>query len=178
MALSWATIQVLAGVPSVPEGETKKKPSIAFIERPFLPPFPTSLPLWVCKQSLTSSCTHLTPQSIGQGAFCSGGNKQGLTLQRNRTPQWSLPPSRLFWAVSPILCPLTHLSHAPSFAFFFYLLECSGRSLGIFTLLLLLSTVLTDTASAHRTELYANKGINLINVRCVLRERKSSPSLV
>lgn len=89
-------------------------------------------------------------QSIGQGTFCCGGNKLGLTLQRNCTPQWSSPPSRLFWAVSPPSCVSSHTSLMPPFSFF--LSAVDRACLGIFTLLLLLSTVLIERAGAHRQE--------------------------
>lgn len=61
MAVSWATIQVLAAVPSVPEGETKKPPVSPSLRSLFFLLFPVLSLFLVCKQSLTSSCTHLTP---------------------------------------------------------------------------------------------------------------------
>lgn len=155
MALSWATIQVLAAVPSLPKGDKKNLPYRLHWEA-FPSCFPRFSPSLVCKQSLASSCTHLTPQSIGQGSFCSGGNKQGFHVtEKSNTivvlTSFPLFLSRVPHSVSPhtpLSCPLLWL--------FFY--ECRGQSLGIFTLLLLLSTLVTETTRAHRKESYADKG--------------------
>lgn len=81
-------------------------------------------PFLVHKQSLKSSCTHLTPVHRTRHNL-PWGNKQGLVLQRNFTPQWSLPPSRLFLShLPPTPCAL-HTSLMPSslLCFFLYLPE-------------------------------------------------------
>lgn len=96
-------------------------------------------PFLVHKQSLKSSCTHLTPVHRTRHNL-PWGNKQGLVLQRNFTPQWSLPPSRLFLShlpPHPVFC--TPLS-CPLLCFVFFNI-C--QSLGLFALLLLKSTVLS-----------------------------------
>lgn len=155
MALSWATIQVLAVVPSVPEGETKNLQYRLYWEA-----FPSSFshfsPSLVCKQSLTSSCTHLTPNQSVKAHSAVGATSRGSRYREIvhhnglcLLPAFSEPGP-------PPSCVSSHTSLMPPllpFSFF----ECSGQSLGIFTLLLLLSTVLPERAGAHRKELYANK---------------------
>lgn len=77
-------------------------------------------PFLVHKQSLNSSCTHLTPVHRTRHNL-PWGNKQGLVLQRNFTPQWSLLSSRLFLShLPPTPCP-PHTSLMPSslLCFFF-----------------------------------------------------------
>jgi len=86
---------------------------MAFIEKPFLPPFFPLLSLFGLQTELKQQLHTPDAQSIGQGTFCCGGNKQGLTLQGNRTPQWSSPPSRLFWALSPLIHVPSHTSLMP-----------------------------------------------------------------
>lgn len=164
MALSWAMIQVLAAVPSVPEGETKKPPvspplrSFSFLLFQLLSPFGVQTEL---KQQLHTP----DAQSIGQGTFCCGGNKPGLTLQRNRTPQWFSPPSRFFWAVfPPILCLLTHLSHAPSFAFFPFWVQQTGPGNIYFALVVVNKFWLKQQEHTWKSCVQLRRGITLINV--------------
>lgn len=57
--------------------ERQKTSSISFNEKPFRPPFPTSLPSLVCKQSLTSSCTHLTPNTSDEAHSAMGATSRG-----------------------------------------------------------------------------------------------------
>lgn len=89
-----------------------------------IPLFSHFSPSLVCKQSLTSSCTHLTPNPSERALSGARGQRSGglrstqLTLQGNCTPQWfvTFPP----FFLSPVLCLLTHLSHAPSVDFFVF----------------------------------------------------------
>lgn len=136
MALSWATVQVLAAVPWVPGRETKKPLQYCLHWEVFHFSFSLLSPFLVHKQSLKSSCTHLTPVHRTRHNL-PWGNKQGLMLQRNFTPPWSLPPSRLFLShIPPTPCAL-HTSLMPSSLLcFFYICQ----SLGLFALLLLKST--------------------------------------
>lgn len=145
MALSWATIQVLAAVPSVPEGETKNPQYRLHWEA-----FPSSFshfssPSLVCKQSLTSSCTHLTRHIL------LWGQQAGAHVTEKLNTTMVFAPFPPFLSPCPPSCVSSHTSLMPPPLppFFSFLFECSGRSLGIFTLLLLLSTVLTETAGAH-----------------------------
>lgn len=138
MALSWAMIQVLAAVPSVPEGETKKPPvspplrSFSFLLFQLLSPFGVQTEL---KQQLHTP----DAQSIGQGTFCCGGNKPGSRYREivhhngfRLLPAFSEP-------CSPPSCVSSHTSLMPP-PLPFFPFECSKRGLGIFTLRLLLST--------------------------------------
>lgn len=94
-------------VGSGPAAETKTPSSVAFIQEVFLPFFPPNLSVPLCKQSSTSSCTHLTPhpsdRAHSAGRVWRGATSVGFMFQRNRTPQWT---SRLFWA--PQSCVTSH----------------------------------------------------------------------
>lgn len=77
MALSWATIQVLAAVPSLPKRETKKPLQCRLHWEAFPSSFSQFCLSLVCKQSLTSSCTHLTPNPSDKAHSAVGATSRG-----------------------------------------------------------------------------------------------------
>lgn len=111
MALSWATIQVLAAVLSLPKGETKTPPVSASLRSFSSLLFPTFFCLWFCKQSLTSSCTHLTPDPSDKAHSAVGATSRGSsyseTLHHNGL--------RLLPAFSELCPPNPVCPHTPLF---------------------------------------------------------------
>lgn len=91
---------------SGPAAETKTPSSVAFIQKVFLPFFPPNLSVPQCKQSSTSSCTHLTPHpsdrahSAGRGR---GGNKRRSHVSAKLYTTMDFPP----FLSPPVLCDLT-----------------------------------------------------------------------
>lgn len=98
-------------------------------------------PSSVCKQSLSSSCTHLTPNPSAEAHSGVGATSRD---SRYRETQHHNSP-HLLPAFSEPCAPLCPPPHTPLPCPLLFLSECSGKSLGIFTLLFLLSTVVTKT---------------------------------
>lgn len=67
----------LGSDPITAKGRDRKISSVAFIEKLFLPPFFQFYPSSVCKQSLTSSCTHLTPDPSDGAHSAAGATSRG-----------------------------------------------------------------------------------------------------
>lgn len=101
--------------------------------------FSNFYPPLVCKQSLSSSCTHLTPNPSDKAHSAVGATSRGSRYREivhhngfRLLPAFSEP-------CSPPSCVSSHTSLMPP-PLPFFPFECSKRGLGIFTLRLLLST--------------------------------------
>lgn len=119
---------------SGPVAETKTPSSVAFIHKVFLPFFSPKSVSSSVQTELNQQLHTPDAPSIGPGTFCWTGGQQAKVscfseiVHHNRLPAFSEPPSPVWPHTLWLLC----------------LVRCSGRSLGIFTLLLFLSTVQTE----------------------------------
>lgn len=122
MALSWATIQILATIGAKGTEKTPPMRSCSF--------FSHLSPSFVCKQIRQQLHTP-DAHHVEQGTFCRGGNKHGLTLQRNRTPQKVSASFPLFLRRVPphAASPRAPLS-CPTPLFFFFVFGVHGTEPG------------------------------------------------
>lgn len=150
MALSWATVQVLAAVPWVPGRETKNPPvlpslrSLSFLLFPLFSLFGPQTELKEQLHTPDASTSDKAQSAVGQQAGAHVTEKFYTTMVFASFPPFSEP------SPPPHTLCSAHLSHALFFALFFHICQ----SLGLFALLLLKSTVLSG---AH------TKGWNLFH---------------
>lgn len=157
----------LGSSPVAAKGRDKNTSSIGFIEKLFLPPFPHFFCLWSCKQSLTSSCTHLTPDPSDKAHSAVGATSRGSSYSEIQHHNGL----RLIPAFSELCPPNPVRPHTPLFfsavdgAWEYLLFSCCCQQFWV-----------------KQQELTAKSCIQIkggINLMChEVLERKSSASLV
>lgn len=108
MALSWATVQVLAAVPGVPGRETKTS-SIAFLLLPLLSLFGLQTELKQQLHTPDASTSGKAQSAVGQRAGLRVTEKLNTTMVFASFPPFPEPPPSPRPPHTPLPCPLSLL---------------------------------------------------------------------